>query len=191
MKISHSIFIAIFLFGLTGCATTLHTIPTDYALGAKEESVVIGRVIIDMGETIKPIGFFDRLSKIVLSVEDATGGLSAKRYTIICDRGGSDSIFVVTLPPGRYKITGIQRGNMESHQSGSFEVGSTQIVYIGTLKYEGEGLFATMAASILSGRSVIPGGWYLNDNYEETVKFFRENYLHMNQEIVKALMTLD
>ena len=179
--------VVIFTLGLTGCATTLHTIPTNYSMGTNEESVVIGRVVIDLsGGSIQPIGFFDQLFKITVTVENHTTG---KSYEIVCDQGGSDSNFFVALPPGQYGITQIQKGNLKSTPSGRFTVGKSQVVYIGTLKFTGRGLGAGIATSALAGRTTLPGDWLVVDEHLVVEKSFREKYPHLSHEVVKSLIS--
>ena len=74
----HRIFcLVLFALGLSSCATSLRSIPANYGMGTNEESVVIGRVVIDLsGGSIQPIGFFDRLSTIEVQVENSTRGES-------------------------------------------------------------------------------------------------------------------
>lgn len=171
-----------FALGLVGCATTLHTLPPNFALGTKEESVVAGRVTIDMG--VKPVEFFDRLNKIELTVKNEASG---KDYVIVCDAGGSDSNFYVALPPGLYSVKKFKKAQLESAPSGRFVVGEGQVVYIGTLKFvrrQGAGSFAL---GVLMGGAIL-GDWRVEDEYEEMVRSFREKYPQMNQEVVKSLI---
>ena len=187
MKRPNRIFcVVIFALGLTGCATTLHTIPTNYAMGTNEESVVIGRVTMDLsGGGVKPIGFFDRLNKINVIVENHTTG---KSYEIVCDQGGSDSNFFVAILPGQYSVSKLRKGNLESSPPGRFEVGKGQVMYIGTLKFVGRGLSAGIWASVLAGRTTLPGDWLVEDEYLVEVKSFREKYPHISQEVIKSLI---
>ena len=181
----------IFALGLTGCATTLHTIPTDFTLGDKEESVVIGRVTIVMGTLmgLKPIGFFERLGTSQLTVEnEATGEDSV----IVCDRNGPDSNFYVALPSGQYRFSKWERGNLTSPLNGRFGLGKGQVIYIGTLKWSRRQDMGSFLAGAFQG----PGGgfigdWQVEDEFEDAVKSFRERYPQMNQEIVKSLLRLE
>lgn len=180
-------FVVIFALGLTSCATTLHSIPTNYAMGTNEESVVIGHVAIDLsgGSAIKPIGFFDRLSNIQVAVANETTG---KSYEIVCDLAGSDSDFYVALPAGGYRITKIKKAQLESSPPGRFTVGNGQVIYIGTLKFAGAGLGTSIAASMGSSGARLSGNWLVEDEYPVAVKSFREKYPQMNQEVVKSLL---
>lgn len=195
MKTLRNTFYMILTIGLTGCATatTLHTIPTDFTLGDKEESVVIGRVLNDMGG--KPIGFFDRLSTIEVVIERVGGPVlkepTGTSYIIVCDKSCRDSNYFVALPPGNYRVTKIALGQLESRPSGMFEIGKGQVTYVGTLKFVSAGIGQSILASVLSGRSTVPGHWQVENEYESAVKSFRERYPQMNQEIVKSLMQLE
>ena len=178
--------VVIFALLLTSCATTLESIPANYAMRASEESVVIGGVAIDLsGSSVKPIGFFDRLNKIQISAKNTT---TDKDFEIVCDQGGSDSNFYVALPPGEYRVTKVRKAQLESAPPGRFTVGKGQIVYIGSLKFVGRGLGAGIAASLLAGRTSFPGDWLVSDEYLGVVKSFREKYPSLGHEVVKSLM---
>lgn len=178
----------IFALGLTACATKLHTIPADFALGAKEESAVVGRVTIVMGTLmgLKPIGFFERLGTSQLTVENEATG---EDFVIVGDKSGSDSNFYVALPPGQYRLSKWERGNLTSPLMGRFEVGKGQVIYIGTLKFSRRQDMGSFMAGALDRRSY--GDWQVEDEYEDAVKSFRERYPQMNQEIVKSLLRLE
>ena len=180
--------VVIFALGLTACATKLHTIPADFALGAKEESVVVGRVTIVMGTLmgLKPIGFFERLGTSQLTVENEATG---EGFVIVGDKSGSDSNFYVALPPGQYRLSKWERGNLTSRLMGRFGVGKGQVIYIGTLKFARR----EDVGSFLEGAFQVPGGgvigdWQVEDEYEDAVKSFREQYPHISQEVVKSLI---
>lgn len=187
MTAPHRVFCVVILaLGLSSCATVVRSIPANYAMATREESVVIGRVVIDLsGGSIQPIGFFDRLSTIQVKVENSTTGES---YWIVCDQTGSDSNFFVALPPGQYNLTQVQKGQMESKPSGRFTVGTSQVVYIGTLKFTGRGLGAGIAASVLAGRTSLPGDWLVEDEYLSVAKSFRDTFPHLGHEVVKSLI---
>jgi len=185
------IFIVILSLGLTGCAIAnkLQTIPASFSIEGEEESVVIGRVIFDPGTLfgMKPIGFFDRLDKMELMVGNETTG---KIFIVVCDQSGSDSNFYVALPPGKYRLAKWQKGSggweaqsqedrekgvFTSPPMGRFEVGKSQVIYIGMLRLNWRGFLDT---------------WQVENEYEDAVKSFRERYPQINQEIVKSLMQL-
>lgn len=160
--------------------------PPNYAMRTNDESIVIGCVTIDLsGGTIKPIGFFDRLSKIKVTVKNHTTG---KSYVVVCDQDGSDSNFFVALPPGQYSVSKVEKGNLESLPSGCFVVGEGQVIYIGTLKFIGQGLGAAVAFNVLGGRNSLPGNWLVADDYSMVVTSFREKYPHLSQEVTKSLI---
>ena len=193
MKTLKTTFYMILGLGLTGCATTLHMIPTDFTLGDKEESVVIGRVIYDMG--VKPIGFFDRLSKIEVELERVGGPVlketTGTNYIIVCDKSCRDSSYFVALPPGNYRITRIVSGQLESRPSGSLEIGKGQVTYVGTLKFVSAGIGQSILGSLSrGGATTVAGDRQVEDEYESAVKSFLERYPQINQEIVKSLVQL-
>ena len=178
--------VVIFALVLASCATTLESIPAHYAMQPGEESVVIGRVAIDLsGSSIKPIGFFDRLNKILISAKNTT---TDKDFEIVCDQGGSDSNFYVALPPGEYRITKVRKAQLESTPPGRFTVGKGQIIYIGSIKFVGRGLGAGIVASLMAGRTSFPGDWLVGDEYLDVVRSFREKYPGLGNEVVKSLM---
>jgi hypothetical protein len=187
-RLNRVICVVIFALGLTACATKFNTIPTDFALGAKEESVVIGRVTIIMGTLmgLKPIGFFERLGTSQLTVENEATG---EDYVIVCDKSGPDSNFYVALPPGQYRFSKWERGNLTSPLAGRFGVGTGQVVYIGTLKWARR----QDAGSFVAGAFQGPGGsligdWQVEDEYEDAVKSFRGQYPQISQEVVRSLI---
>jgi len=187
-RLSRVICVVIFALGLTACATKFNTIPTDFALGAKEESVVIGRVTIVMGTLmgLKPIGFFERLGTSQLTVENEATG---EDYVIVCDKSGPDSNFYVALPPGQYRFSKWERGNLTGPLAGRFGVGKNQVIYIGTLKWGRR----QDAGSFLAGAFMVPGGgligdWQVEDEYEDAVKSFRGQYPQISQEVLRSLI---
>lgn len=181
--------LALATFIAFGCASnpTVRSIPDNYAMGIREESVVIGRVVIDLsGGSIQPIGFFDRLDAIQVTVASLNTG---ETYSIVCDQSGSSSNFYVALPPGQYKITRVQKGQLESIPSGHFTAGKNEVVYVGTLKFTGRGIGAGITASLLAGgRTTLPGDWQVGDEYSIVVKSFQERFPRLNQEVVKSLI---
>jgi hypothetical protein len=103
---------AILVMALAGCATKLHTAAPELLSGPRDKAIVIGRV---EGGGLAPaipvarLQFFDRLHSITLSVRDRTSG---KTYDIVCDeKGGTAAHFYVALPPGRYIVTKIRKGD--------------------------------------------------------------------------------
>ena len=187
-RLSRIFCVAIFALGLTSCATKFNTIPTDFALGAKEESVVIGRVTIIMGTLmgLKPIGFFERLGTSQLTIQNEATG---EDYIIVCDKSGPDSNFYIALPPGQYRFSKWERGNLTSPLAGRFVAGKGQAIYIGTLRWSRR----QDSGSFIAGAFQGPGGsfigdWQVEDEYEEAVKSFRGQYPRISQEVVKALI---
>jgi len=191
-RLSKICFVVILALGCGGCAIAnkLQTIPTGFSVEGKEESVVIGRMVFDPGTVfgMKPIGFFDRLDKMELMVGNETTG---KIFIIVCDQSGSDSNFYVALSPGRYRLAKWQKGSggweMQSQGDrekgvftsppiGRFEVGKSQVIYIGMLKFIRRGFLET---------------WQVENKYEDAVNSFRGRYPQINQEIMKSLMQLE
>lgn len=184
MKVTVLMLIA--FLGLAGCVTSVTSIPLDYTLGAKEESVVIGRVTIELWG--KPIEFFDRFTSIALVVrQEATG----KDYVIQCDDRGSDAEFYVSLPYGEYRMVRVTKGNQIFTASDrfTFEVRKGQVLYLGTRKfvYAGQGVGDVIRDAIV-GLGSIRLNSSVVDEYDRTVKSFREKYPHISQPIVRSAM---
>ena len=185
------LWVVLVALGLSTCATTteVRSIPDNYATEGREESVVIGRVVIDLsGGSIKPIGFFDRLDAIRIQVKSSTTGES---FVIVCDQVGSDSKFFVALPSGQYTITQIQKGNLQSRPVGRFAVGKSQVIYVGTLQFAGRGLGASVAASMAAGgrSTVLAGDWLVIDEQSAVAKYYQERFPRLSHEVVKSLIT--
>lgn len=114
--------IAMLVIALAGCATTikLHTAPSGLLSESGDEALVIGRV--DGGGPLPyiPVArseFFDRLVSITLSVRERTTG---RTHDIVCDeKGGYAAHFYVALPPGRYSVTKIRKGEPGPGQQAS------------------------------------------------------------------------
>ena len=158
-------------FSLIGCATTQMTIPQNYTLAAKDESVVIGRLVVDL--VTAPLPFFANLGPMRLTVTNET---TQKDYALVCDRAGLDSEFFVSLPPGRYRFVRVDLMNtFFSLPLMRFEVVAGQVQYVGTIRYRGQ--------SVLG-----PGKWLVEDELEKTVKLFRERYPLITQPVVKSTM---
>ena len=115
---------AILVMALAGCATTikLHTASPGILSGPRDEAIVIGRVDGGLAPFI-PVArseFFDRLYSITLSVRDRTSG---RTYDIVCDeKGGAAAHFYVALPPARYVVTKISKGDPDRFGRVPYEV---------------------------------------------------------------------
>lgn len=184
MKITVLLFIA--ALGLGGCVTSVTSIPPDYSLGAKEESIVIGRVNVEVWG--KPNEFLDRLTSIALFVrQEATG----KDFVIRCDQGGSDADFYVSLPYGDYRMLRVEKGNsiFTASDRFRFEVLKGQVLYLGTRKfvYEGKGIGDVIRDAFV-GLGSLPLKSSVVDEYDRTAKSFREKYPHISQPIVRSAM---
>jgi hypothetical protein len=156
------------VLGLSGCATTLTTIPPDHTLGPRDESVVIGRLTLDLMQP--PLAFFANLGRMKLTVTNETTG---KDYAVFCDKTGLDSEFYVPLPPGRYRFVSVHAMNAVSQlPPGRFDVESGHVQYVGTIRFRG--------TSIVGG-----GRWHVEDESETTVKAFRERYPRITQPVAK------
>ncbi len=91
------------------CRTTLKTIPEDFAFSAGQESVVVGRVVLDLPKA--RLGLFEKLAeleRIDLIVRNEETG---DEFDIVCDQEGSASDYFVALPPGRYCLLEVRKGN--------------------------------------------------------------------------------
>ena len=159
------------VFGLSGCATSVTTIPQDHTLGAADESVVFGRVAVELLQP--PLDFFANLGRMRMTIRNET---TDKDYAVICDRPGLDSEFYVSLPPGRYRFVNVQSMNMESRlPPGRFEVGSGRVQYLGAIRYLGTSLMGE-------------GVWHVDDESEKAGKSFRERYPRLSQPAAKSVI---
>jgi len=185
------------VFSLIGCATALTTIPQDYALGAKDESVVFGRVWLDLEKP--PLAFFANLNRMTLTVRnDATG----KDYVLVCDKTGLDSAFYVSLPPGPYRYISVRTGDLSGPLPGRFDLGAAQVQYLGTLRFRGVSLLSLSRQWESShffdkfmdrlidatGMTTSSEKWYIIDESEQAQKSFREKYPRISQPVVKSAM---
>ena len=154
--------------GLSGCATSLTTIPPDYAAGPSGESVVIGRVTLELVQP--PLAFFANLGGMKLTVRNETTG---KDYAIVCDKSGLDSEFYVPLPPGRYRLVSVHAMNVVSQlPPRGFEVDPARVQYVGTIRFRGTSL-------------AVAGMWHVEDESEHTVRTFRERYPRISQPVAR------
>jgi len=158
------------VLGLSGCATTLTTIPPDHTLGPGNESVAIGRLTLDL--TQPPLVFFTNLGRMKLTVTNETTGTD---YAVFCDKTGLDSEFYVPLPPGRYRFVSVQAMNAISQlPPGHFNVESGRVQYVGTIKFSGTSLMGK-------------GRWHVEDESETTIKAFRERYPRISQPVAQPM----
>jgi hypothetical protein len=171
--------LAALLLGALGCASA-STVPPDFALAGGRDSVVFGRLVLELG---RPIGFFDRLDRSVLVVEHKA---SHKEYRIGCDQKGSDAAFYAVLPPGSYWLVKVVKGNKEGMAEGRFSVPPGRIVYVGALRFVEEGLAASLALSVATGTSLFLGRWKVEDRYDEAVRDLRSRYPVLRQDVVRA-----
>jgi hypothetical protein len=178
--------IALLLPVLSGCATTLHSIPPDRASLPAQQSVVFGRVSLDFGK--HAIGFFDHVNTIHLTVRNLG---TDERYEIVCDQGGSDSEFFVAIPPGDYRMEKQEKGNAGSEAHARFTVPPNQVVYLGTFRYVDAGLGASIGASLLSGGTTIAGKWRVQDDFQAASTAFQSGHPKLVASPVKALAVLE
>src|SRR5262245_54504623 len=120
---------------LAACATKVHELPRTYVSGALPETVVIGRLDVELGptnENVEPPDWVKDLTHMRLTVHNES---TDESYEIVCDEGGYHVPFHVALPPGDYTLKQFKVNNLESYPSGTFTVPSGGTVYIGTLRY--------------------------------------------------------
>jgi hypothetical protein len=177
MKRSLALTTAYGVFLLIGCATTRTTIPQDYTLGTKDESVVIGRLVLDLEKP--PLPFFANLMRMALAVRNEATQID---YALSCDRTGLDSEFFASLPPGKYQFVHASAGDgilPFRVPIPRFEVGAGQVQYLGTIRFRGQ-----------AGDSSLRGGgiWLIEDESAKTIKSFRERYPRIPQPVVKSAM---
>lgn len=171
---------------LSGCATTLHSIPPDQASLPAQQSVVFGRVTLDFGK--HAIEFFDHMNTICLTVKNlGTGEL----YEIVCDQGGSDSDFFVAIPPGDYWMEKQEKGNLGSQQHAKFTVPPNQVVYLGTFRYVDAGLAESIAVGVLSGGKTHAGEWHVQDDFQKATTAFQSGHPKLVASPVKSLAVLE
>ena len=159
------------VLGLSGCATSVTTIPQDHALGNQNESVVFGRVAVELLQP--PLDFFANLGRMRMIIRNET---TDKDYAVICDRTGLDSEFYVSLPPGRYRFVNIMAMNVESElPPGQFEIGTGRVQYLGTMRFQGQS---------------VPGSgmWRVDDESEKAVQSFRERYPRLSPPAAKSVI---
>ena len=99
---------------LTGCATTVETLPSKYTLGASDHAVVVGRI-----ET--PVWRYDSVG---LRSFTATHETTANVYHAECDERGGGSDFYVALPPGRYRP--VAAGRMTAQPAATIPITDTR-----------------------------------------------------------------
>lgn len=160
---------------LASCGVEGETISADYALGAKEESVVIGR-----GEVYYPESGETDVAFLTL-MNDAT----EKRYRLRYDAShGRHLYFYVALKPGPHRVVGWDNMNRRGTLNGRFDVKAGQVVYIGTLRFT----VRSRSASIYAGQ---PDRLSVIDDYQRAVQSFRKYYPQIKQDVVKSLITLE
>lgn len=191
---------------LIGCANPeKQTLPQDFTLGAKDESVVIGRLVLDPVNA--PLPFFANLIKMGLAVRNEA---TQTDYTLVCDGTTLDSEFFALLPPGQYRLLHVRDSRAAWFKTASgdwalpqppagsaipsrainwllpfripyprFEVRAGEVQYLGTIRFLGAG----DASSLLGG-----GNWLVENESTKTIKSFRERYPRITQPVVMAAM---
>jgi hypothetical protein len=177
--------IVLLLLGLSGCATAVSTVPADFSLGANDESVVTGQLIMDFGSGPAP-KFFERMHTTKLTVVHQASG---KKYKIVCDEGGREARFFVTLPPGSYRLDQWVWSSYSLDLNGSFTVGAGQVVYVGTLKWIRNEMSLELLG--LATLGAVPGRLVVEDRFREDIGFFRGQYPRIRQDVVKSIIKLE
>jgi hypothetical protein len=166
-------------FALAGCATTAGTLSSGHTLDASGESVVIGRVeMVRDGKPVTPAPDL-LVGRMSLAAEHDTSG---KTYVIECDTRGFLSDFYVSLPPGRYRITGWKSANLGMKLQASFDVAPRQVVYVGTLRYTPTAIHPLLCQAA--------GVWTVVDGSADTLRSFRERFPQLQQPAAKSLMSV-
>ena len=164
-----------------GCATAARDASKDLTYNSTQESLVIGRLVLDFRST--PIGFIDRLQTQRLFVTNVSTG---RRYKIACESGGRDARFVVTLPPGDYTTTSWTKYGYTFYPKMNFSVSTGDATYIGTMKWirMEESLKMFLGAALGS----IPGQLVIEDDIERELKELEGRNPGIGEHVVKSLM---
>ena len=172
---------------LTGCATSLKSVPQNYVVQDQGNALVMGRFEYQYKEGKKPwgsdSGIFKTLGGPTLYLEDMATG---KDYALHLDGNWTD--FYVELAPGRYRINRWASGKLEAGPLGGFDVTGGKVVYIGTLRFVRKQGFGSFAKQVFL--STIPGEWSVSNEYEQAATKFRERYPRIDQEIITSLIDL-
>lgn len=167
-------------FALGGCATPTRTIPSGHSLDASDESVVVGRVEMVQrdGQPVTPALAW-LVGRMSLTAEHEA---SRKVYVIECDTRGFLSDFYVSLPAGRYRVTGWKSSNEGLGLQAFFDVAPRQVVYVGTLRFT--------PTSILPRLFWQVGVWTVVDGSEDTLRSFRERFPQLRQTVAKSFISI-
>jgi hypothetical protein len=188
---------AVCLSLIFGCVAPITTVPRDHTLSSKDESLVFGRVRLDLDTP--PLAAFTSLTSMELTVKNEATG---KDYVLVCDKTGLDSEFYGVLAPGPYRSVSIRSGNAIGPLPGRFELGPGQIQYLGTLRFRGVSILSlsrqygsahffdklmdkltdTMGATTGTER------WYAVDELEQAQKSLREKFPHISRPVIKSAM---
>jgi len=176
--IKHAAAILLVGFALGGCATFVGTIPGGLSLDASDESVVVGRVEMVRLDGQPLLSGLALLGRMSLMAEHET---SRKTYVIECDTRGLLSDFYVSLPSGRYRITGWKTVNLDLALKAWFDVPRREVVYVGTLRFTGTAILPIFWYT---------GFWLVVDSSENTLRSFRERFPQLQQTVAKSLISI-
>jgi hypothetical protein len=171
------------LFGLSGCAATVHTPLLGTALKGDAESMVFGRLIVNWSAP----SLFPMLEETVAMALTVKNEATGNKYKIVCDKGGSDAEFFAVLPAGTYRLIRWEKGGVSLGLSGLFEASGGHAVYIGTLMWSRAPSNATgFFLDLLFG--CCRWQWTVEDEYGANVPVFQERYPHLGQQIMKSIV---
>jgi hypothetical protein len=183
--------LALVLVSATGCATSVRSIPDDFATAPDERSIVIGRVELVWAQTgaglwnaPHPALAFLRADRLQIKAKNERTGRTF--YIGALDMGPA-SDFNVPLPYGQYRIDEIGTQQMRSPVKALFEVPRAAAVYVGTFRFSG---YQPPFAQRLLTLSFARGQWSIVDGSDEAIPRFRARHPQLTQAVVSSLATV-
>jgi len=193
MKKITALFPVMIMVMLCSCVKTLQTVPNNYA-GNGTASVIIGEMMLPKSEYLMIGGQFTHNDGGSIAIRDIAAGVD---YQIVPRKSKNKKYyFFVSLPRGRYLVTGLKWGQVGGPTEMMFDIAeNNSIYYIGTVKITkvettaGQKAASWFVGNITGARS-IPLSYAIIDNNEEVAGAFKTHYPAIKGDVMVSLISL-
>jgi hypothetical protein len=175
---------------LAGC--TIYSISPNYTMKSQEESIVIGSLTLPEGGIPlinKPLqGTYSSIKINTIIAKDY------REYKVNPELVGNTWRFAITLPQGKYRVTYIYWGELETSINAIFTVYDTgKTYYIGSLKVkrypENLNRYSDyMISSFLIGYRILYVTCFIVDEFTEVMSYYKQTYPNLPQNVEKSMM---
>ena len=156
------------IISISGCKSILKSIPPDYSIGSKKESIIIGRLNLPEGISLGPYSEF-------LAENIDTG----KSYYINMDKSSPISDFYIALPNGHYYIKDVRWITMHGNPMAFFQVSQDgKVIYVDDFEEAKKRMSEIVGLKVTELRNLQRGNRYQISMMAELDKIRLPFYFH-------------